>query len=223
MKISVLIPVYNEKDTIVEVLERVSSLPLDKEIIVIDDGSTDNTRQILKEISSKNKNICVILQPENRGKGCAVRTGIEFATGDYVVIQDADLELNVSDITKLVEAVDERHEVIYGSRFLTRNEFPFMNYLANRFLTHLTNVFYRATLTDMETCYKLCSRKILLELQLKSRGFEIEPEITCKILKRGYKIKEIPVSYNPRKKGKKIGWKDGFRAIFTIMRYRLNA
>jgi len=204
MKISVLIPVYNEQNTIVEVLEKVLSLPLEKEIIVVDDGSTDDTSKVLKTLSLK-QDIHIITQKFNRGKGAAIKTGIKYATGDYVIIQDADLELNPLDIIKLVDALKNGYHVVYGSRFLQKRKMPLINFYANKFLTFLTNLLYHSNITDMETCYKLCATKILNELDLKSERFEIEPEITCKILKKGYKIKEVPISYNPRKEGKKIG------------------
>ncbi|MCM8822286.1 MAG: glycosyltransferase family 2 protein [Candidatus Omnitrophica bacterium] len=221
MKISILIPVYNEQDSIAIVVERVLSLKLEKEVIVIDDGSTDATGEILDSIRSKEKKICVISQKPNRGKGSAIINGLSKATGDYVIIQDADLELDPSDIIKLTQAIDRNHSVVYGSRFLEKRKISFLSFLANKFLTFLTNLLYRAKLTDMETCYKLCRKDILLELGLKSKRFEIEPEITCKILKKGYKIREVSISYNPRKIGKKIGWVDGFKAIFAILKYRI--
>ncbi|MCM8765076.1 MAG: glycosyltransferase family 2 protein [Candidatus Omnitrophica bacterium] len=221
MKISILIPVYNEQDSVAKVIEKVLSLKLEKEVIVIDDGSTDCTSEILDSIISKEKKIRVISQWSNRGKGAAIVNGLSKATGDYVIIQDADLELDPSDIIKLAQAIDRNHSVIYGSRFLEKQKVSLLSFLANRFLTFLTNLLYRAKLTDMETCYKLCKREILLGLELKSKGFEIEPEITCKILKKGYRIKEIPVSYKPRRTGKKISWVDGFKAIFAILKYRI--
>ncbi|HOK79343.1 MAG TPA: glycosyltransferase family 2 protein [bacterium] len=219
MKISVLIPVYNEQNTITEVLEKIVALPVEKEIIVIDDGSTDGTAKILETLSAK-ENIHVITQKFNKGKGFAIKTGIKCVSGDYVIIQDADLELNPLDIIKMVEEVKNGAQVVYGSRFLEKRKMPLINLLANKFLTFLTNLLYRSNITDMETCYKLCATDILTGLNLKSERFEIEPEITCKILKKGYKIKEVSVSYNPRKAGKKIGWKDGFKAIFAILKYR---
>ncbi|MGC8805775.1 MAG: glycosyltransferase family 2 protein, partial [Candidatus Ratteibacteria bacterium] len=164
--------------------------------------------------------IRIITQKFNRGKGSAIKTGITYVSGDYVIIQDADLELNPSDIIKMMEAVKNGAQVVYGSRFLEKRKLPQINFLANKFLTFLTNLLYHSNITDMETCYKLCATDILTGLNLKSERFEIEPEITCKILKRGYRIREVPVSYHPRKAGKKIGWKDGFKAIFAILKYR---
>ena len=150
---------------------------------------------------------------------------LKEAKNDFVIIQDADLELNPNDYLKLINAIKtENCQVVYGSRFLDRKtstSLPLLSILANKFLTSFTNLFFNAKLSDMETCYKLCPRKLLQSLNLTSERFEIEPEITCKILKQGYKIKEIPISYSPRKKGKKIGWKDGFKAIFSILKYRI--
>lgn len=214
-------PVYNEQHTVREIIEKVLSLDLEKEIIVIDDGSTDSTPEILKKSFQKHKDIQIIFQKQNMGKGAAIISGLKKATGDYIVIQDADLELDPLDIVELVSTAKRGHEVVYGSRFLKKRKMPVINFMANKFLTFLTNVFYGGKITDMETCYKMCKRDILLSLKLKSKGFEIEPEITCKILKKKYKIKEIPVSYTPRRAGKKICWIDGFRAIFTILKYRI--
>ncbi|MCM8816556.1 MAG: glycosyltransferase family 2 protein [Candidatus Omnitrophica bacterium] len=221
MRISILIPVYNEQNTISEIIQKVSLLKIEKEIIVIDDGSKDDTPQILKRLLADNKEIKTVFHSKNKGKGAAIRSGLKKATGEYVIIQDADLELDPLDIIKLVDAVSDRCGVVYGSRFLSNQRVPLLSYVANRFLTFLTNFFYGSNLTDMETCYKLVKKEILLSLNLKSRRFEIEPEITCKILKRGYKIKEIPISYTPRKEGKKIGWIDGFKAIYTILKFRI--
>lgn len=221
MEISVLIPVYNEQNTISNIIQKVLSLETEKEIIVIDDGSTDNTPEIIRRLLSENRKIKAIFHEKNKGKGAAIRTGLKEATGDYIVIQDADLELDPYDIMKLVKSIDEEFMVVYGSRFLNTQQVPFINLIANKFLTFLTNFLYGGKLTDMETCYKLCKREILLSLNLKSKRFEIEPEITCKILKKGYRIKEVPISYRPRKEGKKIGWVDGFKAIFTILKYKI--
>lgn len=221
MKISVLIPVYNEQETIAKVIEKVLSLNFEKEIIVIDDGSTDQTPEILNKLFKENEKIHIVFQKSNKGKGAAIRTGLKKATGDYVVIQDADMELDPSDIVKLKNAIDKNHMVIYGSRFLSKQKISFLSFFANKFLTLLTNLLYKGNLTDMETCYKLCRRDILLELGLLADGFEIEPEITCKILKKGYRIIEVPVSYKPRKSGKKINWIDGLKAIFAIIKYRI--
>lgn len=221
MKLSVIIPVYNEKGTILEILKRVQTVPLEKEIIVVDDGSTDGTRETLKKVPVAG-DIKIIFQEKNLGKGAAVRRGLKEATGDLVIFQDADLELDPRDITILFKAWAPHTPVVYGSRFLGRkNKMPFHTWIANRFLTLLTNILFQGGITDMETCYKLCSRDILLSLGLTEDGFGIEPEITCKLLKKGYRIKEVPVSYQPRRKGKKINWRDGLRAVYYLFKYRL--
>ncbi|MCM8821183.1 MAG: glycosyltransferase family 2 protein [Candidatus Omnitrophica bacterium] len=225
MKLSVIIPAYNEKDTVLAIIDKVISLPIEKEIIVVDDGSTDGTREVLLEIEKskvKNQNFKIIFKGKNEGKGAAIRKGLEYATGDYVIFQDADTELEPSDITTMFKLVNNsENKVVYGSRFLKKHSLPLINLLANKFLTFLTNILFGSRITDMETCYKLCPRELLSALNLTANGFEIEPEITCKILKKGYKIKEIPINYNPRRKGKKINWKDGVKAIFYIFKYRI--
>ncbi|MBN1445637.1 MAG: glycosyltransferase family 2 protein, partial [Candidatus Omnitrophica bacterium] len=200
------------------------------------DGSTDGTREILKQIpfSSPSRgegkgggdkgDTKIILKEKNEGKGSAIREGLKNATGDVVVIQDADMEYDPMDWLEMLKVMKEKNaSVVYGSRFLCKdNEFPFLNRTANRFLTLLTNMLFFAKTTDMETCYKLCSKELLLSLNLKTNSFEIEPEITCKILKSGCRIEEVPVVYRPRNKtaGKKIGWKDGFKAVYYIIKYR---
>ncbi len=250
MKLSVIMPVYNEKVTLLEIIQKVQAVPVEKEIVIVDDGSTDGTREILKQVKSGNINfpsplhspptlcggrgedngggekgdIKIILKEKNEGKGSAIREGLKNATGDVVVIQDADMEYDPMDWLKMLEVMEEKNAAaVYGSRFLCKdNEFPFLSRIANRFLTLLTNMLFSAKTTDMETCYKLCSRELLLSLNLRTNSFEIEPEITCKILKNGCRIEEVPVSYKPRNKiaGKKIGWNDGFKAIHYIVKYR---
>jgi glycosyltransferase involved in cell wall biosynthesis len=223
MKLSVIIPVYNEKNTVVEVIEKVRNVPLEKEIIVVDDGGTDGTRDRLSQIQ-KTQDFRMILKNKNEGKGSAIRTGLKEATGDVIIIQDADLECNPNEIATLFNAWSNNSPVVYGSRFLSKkNKLPLHSLFANKFLTWLTNFLFKGSITDMETCYKLISKDILLSLSLEQNGFEIEPEITCKILKKGYKIKEVPISYCPRNKdkGKKICWKDGIKAIFYIVGLRL--
>ncbi|HOL22338.1 MAG TPA: glycosyltransferase family 2 protein [bacterium] len=223
MKLSIIIPVYNEKGTIFKILAEIEALPVEKEIIIVDDGSTDGTREILKEIQNSNpKNLKIIFKEKNEGKGSAIREGLKYVNGDVVVIQDADLEYNPVDLLEMLKVMEETgNEVIYGSRFLNRQSIPLINFIANKFLTWLTNILFSVKMTDMETCYKLCSKNLLLSLNLQTNGFEIEPEITCKILKKGIKIKEMSISYNPRRKGKKINWKDGIKAIFYIFKYRI--
>jgi glycosyltransferase involved in cell wall biosynthesis len=221
MKISILVPAYNERSTIRAVLAKVRALPCDKEIIVVDDGSTDGTREIL--MSMQDGDVSIVLQEINRGKGAAIRRGLREVSGDYVVFQDADLELDPSDILRLAERAAKGAPVVYGSRFLIPQPMPLVSALANRFLTLLTNVLYGGRITDMETCYKFCAVDVLKGLDLRSSGFELEPEITCKILRKGYRIEEVPVAYRPRREGKKIGWKDGVLAVWYLLRYRIAA
>ncbi len=226
MKLSVIIPVYNEQQTIEEILTRVQAVPLEKEIIVVDDGSTDGTRAILKKLACKDScwtNLKILIQEENKGKGAAIRSGLKVATGEVIAIQDADLEYNPEDYLRLIQPiVSGKARVVYGSRFLTRNYFPPLNWLANKFLTFLVNVFYGSHLTDMETCYKVFCRQIIKDLYLKSNRFEIEVELTCKFLLAGIRIYEIPITYTSRRPahGKKIGWTDGLMALWCILKYR---
>jgi len=223
VKVSVVIPVFNERPTIEECLRRVRAVDLDKEIIVIDDGSTDGTREFLAALSPSAE-LRVVLQPHNCGKGAAVRRGFEQATGDVVIIQDADLEYDPEDYHKLLEPIrDGRADVVYGSRFLgwPRRVLRFRHQLANRFLTTLSNLVTDLNLTDMETCYKMMTREVVQTLRLRSERFGIEPEITAKIARLGYRVYEVPISYHGRDywEGKKIGWKDGIAAVWTILRY----
>ncbi len=223
MKLSIVIPVYNEESTIKLVLDRVRKLPLDKEIIVVNDGSTDKTSEILKK--EKDNLVKVINCEKNKGKGAAVRLGYSHARGDVVIIQDADLELNPMEIPKLIKPIVQgRTKVVYGSRFLkSPGKISFLNLFANRFLVIITNILYGVSLSDMETCYKVLRRDILNTITLTSSRFEFEPEITAKLLRKGYKIYEVPISYYPRSvmHGKKIGWKDGVKAVLTLMKYKL--
>lgn len=226
--LSVIIPAYNELRTIATVIARVHAVDvhgLHKEIIVVDDGSTDGTRAVLEGLH-RDGHARVILQPTNRGKGAAIRAGLDAVTGDLVIIQDADLELSPEEYPRLVAPFleDPGTQAVFGSRFLSgsREGRP-LAILANRFLTGLTNVLYNASLTDMETCYKLCRTDVLRALALESERFEIEPEITAKLLRRGCAIKEVAISYQPRSRadGKTINWKDGLRAIMTLIKWRL--
>jgi glycosyltransferase involved in cell wall biosynthesis len=232
MKVSIIIPVYNEKRTILRLLEKVKAVKLNKEIIVIDDGSTDGSREILKrELEKKPKNFKLIFHSKNKGKGAAVKTGLRNVNGDVIIIQDADLEYNPQDYQKLLKPIEEgKAEVVYGSRFLGRSlkifgknptPMPF-HWIGNKFLTWLTNFLFRSSITDMETCYKVFTKRVARLLKLKSNRFDFEPEITAKILKRGYKILEIPIYQKPRsyKEGKKITWKDGIIALYTLLKYR---
>lgn len=217
MLLSVIIPVFNEKKHIEAILERIKAVEIEKQIIVIDDLSTDGTRDLIEQ----RKDITVLLHPRNLGKGAAIRTGLRHVQGDITIIQDADLEYSPEDYHHLIEPIlNQQTRVVYGSRILGRGCFLPHSYLANRFLTCLTNVLYRAHITDMETCYKMLETDILKNLGLISNRFEIEPEITCKILKRRERIIEIPVAYTGRREGKKIGIPDGIQAIWNIIKWK---
>jgi glycosyltransferase involved in cell wall biosynthesis len=225
-KLSVVVPVFNERNTLVEILRRMRQVRLpegiDREIIVVDDGSSDGTREVLRQLGDST--VRVVLHPENRGKGAAVRTGFAHATGDYVLVQDADLEYDPDDWPKLLNPVLRgKARVVYGSRFTgERRNMMFLHWVGNRFLSLCTNLLYNTTLSDMETCYKLIDRALVDELQLRSDKFDIEPEITAKILKRKIRIYEVPISYTGREydEGKKITWRDGFSALSTLVKYR---
>lgn len=240
MKVSILIPVYNEEATLREILRRVRKvdlalnedkasyadgpLHLEKEIIVVDDGSTDGSPQILREEAGQG-DLKVILQDRNYGKGAAVRAAITAATGDILLIQDADLEYDPRDYPQiLLPIIEGRADVVYGSRFLggPRKAMLFWHMVANKLITLLANVLYDTILSDLETCYKAFRAEVIQEIPLRSNRFAIEPEITAKVLKRGYRIYEVPVSYNGREyqEGKKIGVKDAFEAVWTLLKYR---
>ncbi len=226
MKLSVIIPVYNEENTIDEIVKRVDSIKIEKEIIIVDDFSTDATRKKLKKITKSRSYIKVFHHDKNWGKGAALRTGFQHVTGDIVIIQDADLEYDPNEYKKLIGPItDGVADVVYGSRFLggPHRVLYFWHYLGNRFLTLLSNIMNNINLTDMETCYKVFKSEILKELNFKSNRFGFEPEFTAKISKKKYLIYEIPISYYGRtyEEGKKIGWKDGVVAIFYIVWYRL--
>ena len=221
--LSVIIPVYNEVSTLKAILEKISSVDVDKEIIVVDDGSSDGSVDLLSEFEGKD--IKIIYCAKNRGKGAAFLTGIENARGEFIIPQDADLEYDPQDYVALVDyALKHNLAVVYGSRFLkTWRTTSFWHYLVNKFLTTFTNLLFGSALTDMETCYKLVRLDLLKKLNLSSRRFEIEPEITGKILKQGYQITELPISYKSRfyHQGKKIGWQDGVSSIFCLIKLRL--
>jgi glycosyltransferase involved in cell wall biosynthesis len=223
MKLSVIIPVYNEEHTIQEILRQVRGVGLAHEIIIVDDGSTDQTRALL-QAEAEHPGTIVILHDRNQGKGTAVRTGFDRATGDILLIQDADLEYDPRDYPALLRPIEEgRVAVVYGSRFLgPRKAMLFWHMLGNRFLTLLTNVLYNTILSDMETCYKVFRADVIKGMPLRSRRFEFEPEITAKVLKRGHRIFEVPVSYYGREydEGKKITWREGPKAIWTLIKYR---
>ncbi|HEX7589045.1 MAG TPA: glycosyltransferase family 2 protein [Anaerolineae bacterium] len=222
LKLSILIPVYNERATILEVAERVQAVPFDKEIIAVDDGSTDGTRELLPQLEKTG--IVVLYHDKNQGKGAAICTALARATGDIIVIQDADLEYDPRDYTQLVTPIMEgRAKVVYGSRFLgPRMAMFYWHMQANKMLTLMTNILYDAILTDMETGYKAFRADIIKAIPLRSRRFDFEPEITAKVLKHGNRIYEVPISYYGREysEGKKIGMRDGFVAIWTLLKYR---
>ena len=225
-KLSVIVPVYNERNTVVEVLRRMRAVELpdgiEREIIVIDDGSNDGTRDVLRQLGDST--VRVLVHDVNRGKGASVRTGLALATGDYVLIQDADLEYDPDDWPRLIAPVIRgRARVVYGSRFTgERRNMLLLHWIGNRMLSLVTNVLFNSTLSDMETCYKLVDRSLLNDLALRSDHFDIEPEITAKILKRGIRIYEVPISYMGREfdEGKKITWRDGFAALWTLVKFR---
>ncbi len=226
MRLSVVIPAYNEKNTILELLRRVEAVPLslEKEIIVVDDCSTDGTQEVLAGLGRPD--IKVLFHPKNMGKGSALRTAFSEATGDIVLIQDADLEYNPAEYPDLLAPIlDGRADVVYGSRFLggPHRVLFFWHSIANRFLTALSNMVTNLNLTDMETCYKVFRRDVLERLRLKSRRFGFEPEVTIKVAKLKCRIYEVPISYAGRNyyEGKKIGWKDAVAALWHILRYRL--
>jgi glycosyltransferase involved in cell wall biosynthesis len=221
--LSVIIPVYNEKTTISEVIEKVTrvALPIDREIIVVDDGSTDGTIEVLRLSREKIKE--TYLTPVNVGKGAAVRIGLTLVKGDIILIQDADLELDPAEYRELIAPILARRcQVVYGSRFLRKNDVAPFRRAANYLLTFATNLLFRTGLTDMETAYKVFTREVADKLRLEANRFEIEPEITAQIARHGYRIHEVPISYRPRTQleGKKIKWKDGVKALATLIRYR---
>jgi glycosyltransferase involved in cell wall biosynthesis len=222
--LSVIVPVYNEERTISEILERVRAVPIPKEIIVVDDYSTDGTRAQL-ELEAEKPDTRVILHEINKGKGGAVKTGLENVTGDIVIIQDADLEYDPRDYHVLLRPILEgRAKAVYGSRFLGEHKaMYFWHALGNKFLTLVTNVLFDTTLTDMETCYKVFTADIAHGLNIQQMRWGIDPEITAKILRGGTRIYEVPISYNGREfwEGKKISWKDAFVVLRTLIRYRL--
>lgn len=222
-KITVLIPVYNEKDSLLELLKKVESVDfgLEKEIILVDDFSTDGTKELYSGINHK-----ILYHEKNLGKGAALRTGLKEASGDIVIIQDADLEYNPDDYLPLVRLIKEdKADVVYGSRFLDKSNlknFLFLSLVANKTLTVLTNILFGAKLTDMETCYKAFKREFIQNINIKSNRFDFEPEITSKVLKQKVRFMELPITYNARAfaEGKKIGWKDGVQAIWTLIKFR---
>jgi glycosyltransferase involved in cell wall biosynthesis len=221
---SVIIPVYNEAKTINEIVNRVSATGLVDEILAIDDGSTDGSRELLDKMAEEGK-LKVIHHDRNQGKGAAVRTGIQHVNGDLVIIQDADLEYDPREYPNLLRPIQEGiADIVYGSRFLGAGRRPvlFWNMVANKILTLVTNILYNNILTDMETGYKLFRRQVVQDIPLHARGFEFEPEFTAKILKRKARIYEVPITFNPRdySEGKKIKMTDAFKALWTLLKYR---
>jgi glycosyltransferase involved in cell wall biosynthesis len=224
MKISVVIPVYNEVNTIAAIVERVRNVPLEKEIIIVDDCSTDGTRDELKRLGEEDGELKIVYQDRNRGKGAALRQGFRYVEGEIVIIQDADLEYYPEEYPQLVEPIIEgKADVVYGSRFLGRHRvFMLSHYLGNKLLNIATNILYNSVFTDMETCYKAFRTSILKRMRLHSNGFGFEPEFTATVMKLGYKVYEIPISYDGRSytEGKKITWRDGFVSLYWLLRCR---
>jgi glycosyltransferase involved in cell wall biosynthesis len=222
--LSVVMPVFNEKTTIDEIIRRTLAVPLRIQLIVVDDCSTDGTRDMLP-VLQRELGFTLILQPQNAGKGSALRRGFQEVRGDLVVIQDADLEYSPEEFPELIELICQgRADVVYGSRFLGRHRvFMFTHYMGNRLLTMATNLLFNTMLTDMETCYKVMRAEVLRSMTLESNGFGIEPEMTAKIFKRGYRVYEVPITYDGRgyDEGKKIGWRDGFVALWVLLKFRL--
>jgi glycosyltransferase involved in cell wall biosynthesis len=224
LRLSVIIPVYNENKTILEIVRRVRQTGLAHEIIVVDDGSKDGTRELLTSLGGQD-GVHVILHEKNQGKGAAVRTGIGAATGEVLLIQDADLEYNPHEYPNLLAPIEEGlADVVYGSRFLgaPHRAILFWNMVANKLLTLMTNVLYNTILSDMETGYKVFKREVVKDMKLRARRFEFEPEFTAKILKRRFRVFEVAIAFNPRDydEGKKIGLRDAFEAVWALLKYR---
>lgn len=234
MKLSIIIPIFNEESTVEILINKVRNVTfpqkIEKEIIIINDGSTDKTPQILKKVNGKG--VKVISYAKNKGKGAAIRTGLKLSSGDIIVIQDADLEYDPNDYSRLINPIlAGKSKIVYGSRLKNghlklrgKDKTPLpTHWIANRSLAFFTRLLYGGSLTDMETCYKMFTREVAVELSLRSDRFDIEPEITAKILKRGHKILEIPIEVKPRtkKEGKKINWKDGLGAVWALIKFRI--
>lgn len=222
MKLSIIIPVYNEAATIGEILSRIEAVDIDKEVIIVDDASTDGTREILEGLSPTQAK--VIRHPRNLGKGAAIRTGLKEVTGEVVIIQDADLEYDPQDYPHLIEPIlENKAKVVYGSRFVGRNpNMLFWYRLGNKLLTLVVNLLYGTSLSDVHTCYKVFETEVIKGLDLRADRFDFCPEVTAKLLKRGHRILEMPISYRSRtfEEGKKLTWRDGIIALYTHIRYR---
>lgn len=223
-RLSIIIPVFNERRTVAKVLDMLESVPIDKELIVVDDYSTDGSRKLLTEIAKKNGAFKLLFHSKNSGKGACIKTALSYAKGDYVIIHDADLEQNPLDILELFEPIDkEGYEAVFGTRVLNWGHEFDIRYIANKIFALLTDIIYKAHITDIMTGYKLIKRSVLESLNLSANGFDIEPEITAKLLKRGIRIREVPIRYTPRgyNEGKKIRGKHAFSIICCLLRQRL--
>ncbi|MFH1413855.1 MAG: glycosyltransferase family 2 protein [Candidatus Omnitrophota bacterium] len=222
MKLSVIIPVCNEEKTLAELIEKVVSIDIDKELIIVDDGSKDKTKEILAGI--RLDAVRIISHDHKRGKGAAIKSALKYASGDTVIIQDADLEYDPEDYYRLIEPIKSKAvDIVYGSRFLySKRVTTRFHYLVNQFLTFITNLLFRSSLTDMETCYKVFTSEIIKDISLESEGFEIEAELTAKALQRRHRILEVPISYRSRSyhEGKKISWIDGVKSILVLIKIR---
>jgi glycosyltransferase involved in cell wall biosynthesis len=224
MKISIIVPVYNEEDSITEIINRILAVPLEKEIIIVDDGSSDRTKEFLSKINDND--IQVIFHEKNLGKGAALNTGLQYAKGDIIITQDADLEYDPNEYSELIKPIlIGNAEVVYGSRLTggkPQRVHMFWHKAGNTFLTLVTNILFNTTLSDMETGYKVFKREVFNNIKIKSKGFAVEPEITAKVFKNKYKVYEVPISYYGRTyaEGKKVTWKHGFEALFTLLRFK---